>query len=168
MSGYTWYECKNKQNIFIDCNNQSILRLRTPLIRSLIITKIWIPTFISALDGGTTLWSSTLISPAGIWLRHCSIMCKLCLISSILHKYLMDKQWEDIRELFSKIFKRKYCSCVLSEIVDQWVGNSKLQIFINYCMDEKCLLQKHPWLSVILPNFLFSSYHHQQLIYCDI
>lgn len=47
-------------------------------------------TFISDLDGGTTLWSSVLISPAGIWFKHCSMMFRLCLISSIRHKYLWD------------------------------------------------------------------------------
>ena len=45
-------------------------------------------TFISALLGGTSLASSILTSPSGIWLRHWWMMHILCLISSTRMRYL--------------------------------------------------------------------------------
>ena len=47
-------------------------------------------TFISARLGGTTLWSSTFISPGGILFRHCSMMRTDWRISSRRHRYLTE------------------------------------------------------------------------------
>jgi len=51
-------------------------------------------TFISARFGGTILWSSIFISPAGILFRHCWTIRMLCRISSMRTKYLPNQTVE--------------------------------------------------------------------------
>ena len=78
--------------------NVAILKTNSVTSKVIITWKPWVKSlkwwmrdsmevFISALLGGTHLASSVLTSPAGIWFRHCSMILRLSLISSILIRY---------------------------------------------------------------------------------